>query len=206
MKKCGECGRDHSFGAKLCQPCYGKKWRARQAGRVCPTCNEVKPLFTKIDQCSMCYHRERTRKMTGQCVKCGKTRKLPSKGTCGYCAQERIRKTRPPIVCGQCGRLSPHFAKGVCRPCYTNNVKRRGKYGITPEQYVAMVKDQRGLCAICERPMTRHPHIDHCHETGVIRGLLCYTCNVGLGSFGDDPERLRSAAKYVEAHRIRKVA
>ena len=206
MDECQKCGRQRDCPTKLCRSCYGKEWRARQTGRVCPTCGKSKPVFTKKDQCSTCYHRERTKKLIGTCSKCGKVRKLPSNGRCGYCNHERTRQTKPPIVCLQCGRLAPHFAKRLCRSCYTNNTKRRGKYGITSDEYIAMVKDQRGLCAICDRPMTRHPHVDHDHDTGVIRGLLCYTCNVGLGSFGDDPERLRAAAKYVEAHKARKVA
>ena len=55
------------------------------------------------------------------------------------------------------------------------------KYGLTTEQYLQMVSDQDGLCALgCGRKATK---IDHCHETGRVRGLLCHPCNVGLGHY-----------------------
>ncbi|MGH2812844.1 MAG: endonuclease VII domain-containing protein [Actinomycetota bacterium] len=54
---------------------------------------------------------------------------------------------------------------------------------------------QQGLCALCrERPAR---HVDHLHETGTIRGVLCFSCNRGLGKFGDDPEVIRSAIAYL---------
>lgn len=75
-------------------------------------------------------------------------------------------------------------------------------YGITVEQYDEMLVRQGGGCAICgstESGDIRRPvlHIDHCHETGVIRGLLCMACNNGLGLFSDSPARLQSAAAYL---------
>lgn len=80
----------------------------------------------------------------------------------------------------------------------------RGKYGMTIEDYDLMLANQGGRCAICEsgdsgRKGARFA-IDHNHETGVIRGLLCRACNTGLGLLNDDPERIRNAAKYLEVH------
>jgi Recombination endonuclease VII len=81
-------------------------------------------------------------------------------------------------------------------------------YGITPEEYGRMLADQKGLCAVCGNPETsaykgkpRLMHVDHDHETGGVRGLLCFGCNNGLGAFKDDPARLRAAADYIERHR-----
>jgi hypothetical protein len=72
-------------------------------------------------------------------------------------------------------------------------------YGLLPEQYQALVDKQDGLCAICRGPSTdgRALHIDHNHETGAVRGLLCFECNSGLGKFGDDLETLRAALRYL---------
>jgi hypothetical protein len=66
-----------------------------------------------------------------------------------------------------------------------------------------MLAAQGGGCAICGRaPSTKISlHIDHDHETGRIRGLLCFVCNNGLGQFQEDPAVLRKAAAYVEAGR-----
>lgn len=64
-----------------------------------------------------------------------------------------------------------------------------------------MIEQQQGLCPVCDRDLGQKPHVDHDHETGRVRQVLCFTCNGGLGLFGDDPARLRSAAAYVETHR-----
>jgi hypothetical protein len=64
-----------------------------------------------------------------------------------------------------------------------------------------MVARQKGRCAICEAPPTRQGLcIDHCHETGVVRGLLCGNCNQAIGKLRDDPRIMRAAAEYVEKY------
>jgi hypothetical protein len=64
-----------------------------------------------------------------------------------------------------------------------------------------MYKQQDGKCLICGATESIHGHrlaVDHCHTTLKIRGLLCKSCNVGLGNFYEKPELLRNAAKYIE--------
>lgn len=85
------------------------------------------------------------------------------------------------------------------------NYLRLKNYGITPERFKEMVEEQEGLCAICGGPprMTNGGkedtlHIDHCHDSMDVRGLLCGPCNVGLGSFQDNPEVLKRAIEYLE--------
>lgn len=71
------------------------------------------------------------------------------------------------------------------------------KYGISVEQYEAILRDQGGVCAICERPpKTRRLHVDHDHKTGEIRGLLCYRCNRALPDYVG-LEWLLKAATYI---------
>jgi hypothetical protein len=71
-------------------------------------------------------------------------------------------------------------------------------YGIDQEGYDRMLLEQGGLCAICRGDNRgRILHIDHCHETGRVRGLLCNHCNVGIGMLGDSPERCDEAAAYL---------
>jgi hypothetical protein len=87
----------------------------------------------------------------------------------------------------QWGAIGDHKAK-------VRNLKK--KYGITFEQYMEMVDDQGGFCAICRDPP---PFVvDHCHVTGKVRGLLCVTCNLGLGGFRDNIKSLYTAIRYLE--------
>lgn len=73
----------------------------------------------------------------------------------------------------------------------------RRRYGITVEKYDALLAEQGGGCAICHEVPKKVLRVDHDHGTGEVRGLLCHQCNVGLGFFKDDPERLRSAVEYL---------
>jgi predicted nucleic acid-binding Zn ribbon protein len=81
------------------------------------------------------------------------------------------------------------------------------KYKLTPEQVEAKVAAQGGVCMICKKPPnpegkhnTSILHVDHDHETGTIRDMLCGSCNKSLGGFQDSPELLRAAADYIECH------
>lgn len=72
-------------------------------------------------------------------------------------------------------------------------------YGMSPEEYSTLMAAQGGKCAICRSSCPRgRLSVDHNHETGEIRGLLCRDCNRALGIFRDDPDRLRKAAEYLE--------
>jgi hypothetical protein len=81
-------------------------------------------------------------------------------------------------------------------------LQMKNLYGLDLAQWDRMVIRQLGRCAVCEQPC-RDLHVDHDHETGKIRALLCHKCNRGIGLFNDDPERLRAAARYVTKHRRR---
>jgi len=74
---------------------------------------------------------------------------------------------------------------------------------LSPEDYDRMYDEQDG-CAVCGRPDADDSGarlvVDHDHETGRVRALLCRHCNAGLGHFADDPDRLRAAAAYLDHH------
>jgi hypothetical protein len=82
------------------------------------------------------------------------------------------------------------------------------KYNITSNQYMELFDIQNGLCAICGNPETRKNtyqkdgidrlSVDHNHETGKIRGLLCHRCNIGIGIFMDNEELLTKAINYLK--------
>lgn len=86
------------------------------------------------------------------------------------------------------------------------------RYGLTLEAYEALVAAHGGQCAICGRNpeavtvKRREFMVDHDHGSGLIRGLLCHHCNVGLGHFYDSPELLRAAADYLERVARKKTA
>jgi hypothetical protein len=79
--------------------------------------------------------------------------------------------------------------------------RRRGlkaRYGLTVQDYNALIKVQGGVCAICkEPPRGQHLSVDHDHKTGQIRGLLCNECNSGLGKFKDSISLMAEGIKYL---------
>lgn len=84
-------------------------------------------------------------------------------------------------------------------PEVKRNTRLLRSFGITAAEYDRMLEDQGGKCGICRLDCTsgRRLAVDHCHETGRVRGLLCGNCNHGLGKFLDDPGLLDRAAMYL---------
>ena len=86
------------------------------------------------------------------------------------------------------------------------------KYGITLEQYEELFKKQGGVCALCKKPETVRRNkktdggerlaVDHCHDTGLVRGLLCFKCNTAIGALGDTQEAALKAMKYLSSWAI----
>lgn len=81
-------------------------------------------------------------------------------------------------------------------------------YGLTVEQFEAMRATQGNRCAICGQPpdpngvrAASRLHVDHDHNTGAVRDLLCNRCNQGVGYFNDDPGLFAAAAAYIRKHR-----
>ena len=97
-------------------------------------------------------------------------------------------------------RASRDGWSSYCRPCCAdrNRISYFSRtYGLSPEDVRALI-EQQPVCPIC---LTRPPvHIDHDHETGVVRGMLCFPCNAALGQLQDDPMIIRRAAEYVEGN------
>ncbi|MFI1144290.1 endonuclease VII domain-containing protein [Streptomyces sp. NPDC020780] len=119
----------------------------------------------------------------------------------------RGRKHRP-----QCGEVKPHGRRernrassdglaSCCRPCRAerNRISYfQRKYGLGPAGLDGLIAAQQGVCCIC--PTAPAEHVDHCHETGRVRGVLCFSCNAALGQFKDRPDAIRRAAAYVEGN------
>lgn len=156
---------------KLCKQCQGSvfaKGRTGQTGRP--------PMFC-------CY--ECKEAWVSDTAKAATVERLAG-FHCVTCGEPFKRKSGKAINC------SPK-----CSIRYQNKRKR----SITPNRYALMFVQQDGKCGICrtDKPGGKGDfHVDHCHATGTIRGLLCHGCNVSLGHFKDDPALLRAAAEYLE--------
>jgi hypothetical protein len=106
------------------------------------------------------------------------------------------------------GKDSPNFKHGLSQNRETGQYKRyqrecfdRFKYKLEPEHKQAMLDAQSGGCAICGYKFGQKKgdmRVDHCHATGVVRGILCDHCNRGLGFFRDNPQSLATASTYVQ--------
>lgn len=92
---------------------------------------------------------------------------------------------------------------------YTNKIEEEGftktrkyelksKYNLTIKQYVEMIKSCENSCEICQTSFTQTDiHVDHCHTSGEVRGLLCFDCNTGLGRYKDSEGLLLKAIEYL---------
>lgn len=116
-------------------------------------------------------------------------------------------------VCSQCGPVKIRLRSGrrgaecmVKRSADRRRYRRtkfpyqaRWKYGLAQEDLDALLAQADGRCLICDTEFGDDYNIDHCHETGTVRGLLCRRCNFGLGWFDDDPGRLLAAHFYLQS-------
>lgn len=123
---------------------------------------------------------------------------------------------KPRGRCKQCGVIAATLWKDS-NPRKALDYHLRRTFGITIEHYDAMLEEQGGVCAICGQPpivtkptrvrkhewMPEAPAVaprlivDHDHDTGEVRGLLCKPCNTGIGMLADSAERCRRAAEYL---------
>lgn len=158
------------------------------------------------------------------CIRCAGPRGDSSHHSyCRPCFQvysrERYWRLRPREQrdCEICGADITHLnrrARCCSKPCavkYQNSKKTSARirasdlkrhYGITVAEFEQILAVQGGGCAICGRDGSTSPggilHVDHCHQGGHVRGLLCANCNRAIGQLGDDAARLRRAADYLE--------
>lgn len=153
----------------LCGKCYGKAWR-----RGClPDHPTTKPrhVVTDVDP----------EARTGTCTLCG-----PVKVT--------YKSNRNYFQCQTVTAKNRTIWKSPPESIRKWDLKR--KYGLAFEQYEEMYQAASGACEICRTPLPVL-HVDHDHDTGEVRGLLCRPCNQGIGHFRDDVDLLASAGLYL---------
>lgn len=183
------CGRPHKARG-YCQTHYAQRQRGVPISEVIKSRMKEKPPECTEDGCS---------------------EPVKSKGLCKLHYQRFLRhghtryrnRKKPPKVCKESGCESILYALGQCHAHYMRTRKGR-KLGVNVAELMAK---QSGLCAICRKPeastdglsgKVRQLAIDHCHETGRVRGLLCNSCNRGLGLFQDNTELLARAVLYLK--------
>lgn len=100
-------------------------------------------------------------------------------------------------LCGKCYSPIAHSARNArISPDKRRQWNFSSRYGLTVDQVEEMLARQDGACAICHKPLTKF-HVDHCHTTGNVRGLLCSPCNRKL-SLVENPDLLASALAYLK--------
>jgi hypothetical protein len=121
----------------------------------------------------------------------------------GYHLQPQVREYHKQYQKTHRDRLREYFVKydKVREATDKRRLEHRAsKYGITAEEYKALLLSQNNACAICNVKLVR-PYIDHDHATGRVRGFLCNNCNGGIGLLKDNPDILRNAIAYLTRSR-----
>lgn len=153
-------------------------------------------------------------KLKSKVAKCHPDKKLFAKELCRSCYEKQLRHNNPAYAERQRNNTRDWIEKNQEKykqsqkewrakqdPDYLRQYKRMKKletYGLTPDDYDEMLRNQNGLCAICNKSATdKALAVDHCHETGRVRGLLCFICNFGLTWFSENSEMLSRASDYV---------
>ena len=128
----------------------------------------------------------------------------------------KYSKPRSPVIPGESGaerRNRLRREQDIKDPSFSRKLRLEQKYGLSAEDAEKMFEAQGGLCFVCLLPMClcvrngckghrckNRACVDHCHDCGAVRGLSHGLCNSGMGQLRDDPETLRRAADFLEAH------
>ena len=99
-----------------------------------------------------------------------------------------------------CKACRSYYAKSAYNPLKKFSQHLQYAYGISYEDYEALLTSQKHCCAICLKPLKRGRlrNLDHCHNTGKVRGILCHRCNLALSFFDNDPEFVYKILDYLE--------
>ncbi|MDG4532742.1 endonuclease domain-containing protein [Streptomyces sp. AV19] len=172
----------------------------------CARCGEEKP------RASFAAKRTNLDGLRLHCRDCGADYYRKRQETLGRKVRPRLDVPEGHKYCMSCEEIKRHSewhrnataSDGLSTRCKTcraaegraGHLKR--KYGITEAERDEMIASQMGTCAIClAAPAV---HVDHCHDTGKVRGVLCFNCNSGIGKLRDDLGILRRAVAYLEGN------
>ncbi|WP_406509368.1 endonuclease VII domain-containing protein [Streptomyces sp. NBC_00212] len=178
-KQCRKCTRDRPLAA------FARDKNRRDGLQV--HCREC------VAECSATHYRRRREAM-------------------GKPVREQVDVPAGHKLCRTCGEAKPHSewhrnataSDGLstrCKACRAERGRQdhlKRQYGITEAERDGLIASQGGVCCICLSAPAAH--VDHCHKTGKVRGVLCFNCNSAIGKLGDDPNTVRRAAAYLEGN------
>jgi hypothetical protein len=177
MDKCASCSSPLSPGR--CKTCRRNEYYLKQG--------------LTLDTCRRCMIT--TRLYTNQeCRQCLEDQALRECRLCHEIKAEFLSFEPKQAVCRDCRLPLAHLGPSIQRK--HASLKR---YGLTYDQYVRLVVAQQGLCAICRKRPRYALAVDHDHQTGKVRGLLCHGCNIGIGNLKDSVDVLDRARAYLIA-------
>ncbi|MFE0383517.1 endonuclease VII domain-containing protein [Streptomyces bungoensis] len=175
-------------------------------GRKCSACQRFLPASAFAD------NRSRPDGLQTNCRECAAEYYRRRQQARGRTVREKVDVPEGYKLCRACGEVKPHTewhrnataSDGLstrckaCRAVRSREDHLKRQYGITEAERDELIVSQGGVCCIC---LAAPPaHVDHCHNTGRVRGVLCFSCNAALGQFKDQPEAIRRAAAYVEGN------
>lgn len=183
---------------------YKEKCRTRLAAN-CKSCMELARLAKeKVSFPARARAREDKKQKAEEAAKNGLK-------VCSHCKEAKpiqvfnknpSRKDGLSYYCKACSSVANREARLRLTPEERTRRHFEGQlrfaYGLEPEDFAQIKLNQQNKCAVCSVVFKESPHVDHCHKTGKLRGLLCRFCNQGLGMFRDAPENLRAAANYLD--------
>jgi hypothetical protein len=172
----------------------------------CPDCRETKPLHEfnrsrksrdgRWHYCRLCwrvrlrgYYRKRR-----EAIGLPRRREVPEGQK--YCPDCKTVKVEADFGRNKAARDGLNSYCKACRSERNKRAYRKKAYDMTPEEAAELIASQGGKCGICLVRVAKH--VDHDHETGRVRGALCFSCNAALGNLKDSPALLRRAAAYLE--------
>jgi hypothetical protein len=210
MRPCRKCGAMDRQPSGHCRPCSKARHRILTEGLVNKPC--VRCGATERNKRGGCKACQRARKKIWleapgnpqPCVKCGAIDRNRF-GDCISCSRERSREWARENVVRASSQVQAWRAAHPEKAVEMDLKVRLKRYALTIQQFRSLYTLQKGLCAICSVLLPRRFDIDHDHETGVVRGLLCHPCNIGLGGFKDNQDTLFSAIQYLKLHTLQKV-
>jgi hypothetical protein len=104
-------------------------------------------------------------------------------------------------ICPKCRAAERHPSHGWCRICRNQSTRKhqlKWRYGISPSDKDLMLEKQNFKCAACDQSfdVTDRSCVDHCHNSGTVRGVLCTSCNMSLGLMKENPDLIMKLAEY----------